>query len=178
MTPSAPDADFVRHLTGCQHWLRAFIRALVPSAEQTDEVLQRTNLVMWKKAHEFTKGTNFRGWACQVARYEVMAFRKEQYRDRHVFSDQLSYLLADEAERHFGVVTDLRDFLRGCLTELSPKHRQLVAERYAPDGSVQSLAEREGRSPDAISAMLYRIRNSLLKCVRRKMALRQGGLHG
>ncbi|MCG8586968.1 MAG: PEP-CTERM sorting domain-containing protein [Pirellulales bacterium] len=30
-----PDAQFVHELTSCQHWLRAFIRSLVPTTSTT-----------------------------------------------------------------------------------------------------------------------------------------------
>ena len=167
-----PDAAFIQHLTGCQHWLRAYLRALLRDAEQADEVLQRTNLVLWEKADEFTPGTNFQAWACQVARYEVLAYRKQQSRDRLVFSEAAITAIGAEAERHMGVLNDLREFLEACLEQLPAKQRRLVAARYRRDGTVQGIAQQQGTSADAISASLYRIRQALLKCIQSKQAAR------
>ncbi len=171
MESNDPQGDFIRELTGAQHWLWAFVRSLVADAEQADEVLQRVNLVLWRKAGDFAAGTSFRAWACEVVRFEVLAFRKERVRDRHVFGDKLVGLLADDAQQHPGVVGDLREALRGCLDHLAPKQRALVIRRYEPGESVQAIARRERRSADAVSASLYRIRQALLECIRRKLAI-------
>ena len=165
----SPNAEFVHELTSCQHWLRAFIRTLVVRADDADEVLQRTNLVLWAKADDFREGTNFTAWACQVARFEVMAFRTQHGRDRHQFGDAVIDAIATDAQQHPGILDDMRDYLKACLEELSPDERQMLGARYADGGSVQAIAEREGRAPAAVSTALYRLRQSLLKCIRRKI---------
>ena len=167
--PMGPDAEFVRELTGCQHWLRAFIRTLLVRADDADEVLQRTNLVLWQKADQFTEGTNFTAWACQVARFEVMAFRTQHGRDRHQFGDEVINVIAEDAQQHPGILEDLRDHLKACLDELTADERRMLSVRYGDGGSVQAIAAREGRAPAAISTALYRLRQSLLKCIRRKI---------
>ncbi len=165
----SPDAKFVKDLTDCQHWLRAFVRTLVWDADDADDVLQRTNLVLWEKADTFREGTSFTAWACQVARFEVMAFRKEHARDRHQFSSELVGVLAQDASEHVAIAEDLRDYLASCLEEKSPEQRKLLHARYANNESVQIIAEREGRTPAAVSTAIYRLRQSLMKCIRRRI---------
>ena len=165
----SPDARFVHELTSCQHWLRAFIRSLVTNTDDADDLLQRTNLVLWEKANDFHEGTSFSAWACQVARFEVLAFRKQHARDRHQFSTELIDLLADDASKHVAIAEDLRDYLESCLEEVLPEQRQLLADRYARGESVQTIADHEGRTPAAVSTALYRLRQSLMKCIRRKI---------
>lgn len=163
------NAEFVRELTGCQHWLRAFVRTLVIRVDDADEVLQRVNLVLWQKADAFHEGTDFAAWARQVARYEVMAFRKERARDRHLFSETLIGLISEEADQHEGVLGDLRDYLKACLEELPGDKRKLIEARYAQGGSVQAISESEGRGATAVSMALLRIRQSLMDCIRSKV---------
>lgn len=164
-----PDAQFVHELTSCQHWLRAFIRSLVERPDDADDVLQRTNLVLWEKSSEFAVGTNFKAWACRVARFEVMAFRKQHVRDRHQFSSELVDLLASDASEHVAILEDLRDYLEACLAETTSEQQRLLAARYTHGESVQSIAEREDRAAASVSTALYRLRQSLMKCIRRKM---------
>jgi RNA polymerase sigma-70 factor (ECF subfamily) len=172
------DAEFVRELTNAQPWLRAFARVLLLNPDDADEVVQRTNMVLWQKAGHFEKGTNFRAWAAQVARLEILAYRREGRRDRLVFSDRLAQTLTDEVEQQLQASDYMPKALQACLSELRPAHRQLIAERYAAGGSVREIAGRQGRTADAVSAMLYRIRNALQKCIRRRLAIEQGGSHG
>jgi RNA polymerase sigma-70 factor (ECF subfamily) len=60
--------------------------------------------------------------------------------------------------------------LKRCLEKLPANQRALVAQRYAPDGSVQDIAAAAGRKVGAISQSLYRIREALLKCVEQTVA--------
>ena len=138
------EPEFIQHLTSCQHWLRTYLRALVTDGELADELLQRTNLVLWEKSGDFRSGTNFNAWACRVARFEVMAYRKQQVRDHRVFSNSAFEAIADEAEKHIGVLQDLRGFLDICLKQLPHEQSQLVAVRYASDGSVQESPSEKG----------------------------------
>ena len=62
-----------------------------------------------------------------------------------------------------------RRALGDCLQRLSPDHRELVAQRYQPDGSVDGMAEQRDSTPKAVSEMLRRIRLGLLACIERKL---------
>ena len=44
-------------------------------------------------------GTNFSAWTFQIARYQVMAFRQRQRRDRHVFDEEAIQAVTREFER-------------------------------------------------------------------------------
>jgi len=169
--------EFIRHLTDSQPWLRAFVRVLLPVAGDVDEVVQRVNVVLWQKADRFQPGTNFRAWAAQVARLESLAYCRERKNDRHAFSVELVQSLAENAERQLAASEEMRVALRTCLKDLRATHRELIKDRYAEDGSVNDIADRTGRTPDAVSAMLYRIKKTLLKCIRGRLALDRGGAH-
>ena len=97
--PEPANEEFIRHLTECQPWLRAFVRAILLAPSDVDEIVQRTNVVLWRKADRFELGTDFRAWASQVARLEVLAYTREQAKDRHAFSPELVQSLADEASQ-------------------------------------------------------------------------------
>ena len=90
--------QFVQQLTACQTMLYAYILMLLPSHDDADDVLQETNLVLWRKADEFVDGTEFGAWACRVAHFQVRAWLRDAQRDRHVFDPELLGSLAGEAE--------------------------------------------------------------------------------
>jgi RNA polymerase sigma-70 factor, ECF subfamily len=165
MAKNAPSELFVRHLTEYQSRLYAYILALLGDPNVVNDVLQDTNVTIWRKADEFDEGSNFGAWASRVAYYEVMAFRKRRSKDRHVFDDALLETMAE----HIGsqcesMEAELRTLHR-CVEKLSKLDQELVSERYGPGGSVRQLAEGRGKSVGAISQALYRIRNELADCV-------------
>jgi RNA polymerase sigma-70 factor (ECF subfamily) len=160
--------QFVQQLIACQRRLYGFILALLADPDQADDVLQETNLVLWRKAEEFTAGTDFGAWACRVAHFQVLAHRRSRQRDRHVFDDALLRDLAGAAvERGSDLDSRLRA-LRRCLARLAPPQRDLLQRRYAGE-PVKTIAAHGGRSAGSISQTLYRLRDALLRCVRREL---------
>ena len=108
-------------------------------------------------------------WALGVARLQVLAFRRDHQRDRHVFDAELLDQLADE----YSAISDVPDVrqraFEDCLNELPPRQRELLSTRYAPGSSVQEMAEHRGQSAGALSVTLSRIRMALANCVKVKL---------
>ena len=59
---------FIGHVMEHQRELYAFILSMLPNLTEADDVLQETNMVLWRKREEFEPGTNFGAWARTVAR--------------------------------------------------------------------------------------------------------------
>ena len=55
--------EFILELTQSQQRLFGFLFKRLADREQAREVLQRTNLVLCRKADSFELGTNFKAWA-------------------------------------------------------------------------------------------------------------------
>jgi RNA polymerase sigma-70 factor (ECF subfamily) len=157
---------FARHEPG----LRSFIRPLVSTWEDCDEVLQQTCLVLWRKFGEFEPGSDFAAWASTVARFEVLKHRRKLARDRLVFSEELLALLADEGAAEFARRERERRALDECVGRLQPLHRELIQRCYAGGTSIKEVAESLGRSATSLYKSLHRIRLSLLACVERALA--------
>jgi RNA polymerase sigma-70 factor (ECF subfamily) len=148
--------------------LRAFLRQLLPTWYDVDEVLQETSLVLWKKFDEFEMGSSFVAWAHVIARYEVLKYRRKKSRDRHIFSDEILELLAEECQSHEEEFSERRLVLKACFTELAAEEQQLLLASYARDLTIKELAEQEGKTPGALYKTLDRLRVRLVKCVNMK----------
>jgi RNA polymerase sigma-70 factor (ECF subfamily) len=163
------DEWFVQLLTSHQNGLFAYLVALLGDLHEASNVLQETNLVLWRKAGEFADETDFVAWSRKVAYFQVLAYLRDRKRDRHLFDEELLAQLscrvepADEDARRLA--------LRSCLAELPDVQRQMIAERYAVGGSVQEMARRAGKSEAAIKMALLRIRQSLLRCISGRLAV-------
>lgn len=164
--------EFIRELTVAQPSLWAYVFSLLPDHVAAQDVLQETNLTLWRKADDYQPGTRFLAWASQAAYFHVLSYRRRVRRDRLVFDDDvLAYLAERQGERMTeGSVTDQLTALRGCLDKLPQPSRQLLEKRYQPGGSVKDLAEADGRTVAAVSQVLYRIRDKLLECIQTTLA--------
>jgi RNA polymerase sigma-70 factor (ECF subfamily) len=158
---------FVRLMAEHQGRLYAYILSLVGDPDRANDVLQETNVVLWRDSREFQPGSNFKAWAFRVAHFQVMAFRQRQIRDRLVFEDDLVEALAFGAREADEVFEARQERLAGCLEKLAPAHREMVRRRYAEGLSVQAIAEDRGMTPNAAMQALFRIRQSLIQCVSR-----------
>ncbi|MBI1374996.1 MAG: sigma-70 family RNA polymerase sigma factor [Phycisphaera sp.] len=159
-------AAFVQNLTRCQPTLYAYIISLLPDHADVDDVLQQANVVLWEKLGEFEPGTNFDAWACRVAYYEVLTARKRAARSKLRFDDDLLGTMAGElAERADGLDTRRRA-LRECLADVPDHQRVLLERRYTDNDPIGDIAASLGRPVKTIYQTLYRLRRTLLDCIR------------
>jgi len=167
--PLDSQENLVALITRHQAALYAYILSLLPDQAKADDVLQETNLVLWRKAAEFDMSKPFMPWACKVAWFQVKAARRDAARDKHVFDSDLVDLLAAEDDSDLEATTELDHALRDCLEELPEDKRELILNRYQPESSVNEMAATRNLSPGALSGQLHRIRLMLENCVEGKL---------
>ena len=63
-------------MTQNQRRIFGYLYTLVPDRHAAEDLLQETSLVICEKFHEFTTGTDFVAWACQIAWWRVRAAQK------------------------------------------------------------------------------------------------------
>jgi RNA polymerase sigma-70 factor (ECF subfamily) len=140
---SSPDRieRYVQRLTDCQTRLYAYILMLLPNHDDAADVLQETNLVLWRKSGEFVEGTEFGAWACRVAYYQVLARLRDSRRDRLVFDPDLLGALSVEAEGLSAEMDDRCRALRLCMVRLAEHERALLRRRYESGWSGRTAAK-------------------------------------
>ena len=169
VTIVAPDAQFVQLFTKYQRRIYLYILFKVPHPFDADEILQETNLVIWRKCDQFQMGTNFLAWACQIATFEVLKFRDRTRRDRLYFSDEFIEQIGEAALDDAEHLEERRNALVACLVKLRDKDRELIQYRYAPGEKGINLARRLGRPANSVYQSLGRIRRTLLECINRRL---------
>ena len=161
---------FVQAITESQSRLYAYILTLLPDHNAASDVLQCTNLILWKKSDQFDVETDFAAWSSSVAYFELLAYRKRKDRDRHIFSSALLKKLAETAADVTHDSQEKAAGLQNCLGKLSNTQLDLVRRRYRPGGSVAATAREMKRTENAVSQALYRIRKQLAQCIERHVA--------
>lgn len=147
----------------------SYILTLVHDWSISEDILQETARVMLMKFNEFESGTNFLAWALCIARYQVMDYQKRQ-NSKVMFDSELVDLLEQEINDCHDVDEQEHDALKQCLKKLNERDKYLIELRYDIGSTVKSIAERVGRSANAVYHSLNRIHCQLLQCVLKTLA--------
>lgn len=163
---------FIRSLTESQSRLYAYLVASLGNYDDAGDVLQKTNIALWRKAREFRTGAEFMPWAVAVARYEVLAFYRDRGRDKHVFSQELALKMLDTTAKLFPEHSPRQDALRECMPGLPAASREMIKLRYNDGATLLQISQKLNRTENAVKFALVRIRKSLAKCIKHRIQLR------
>lgn len=165
-----PSAQFIADITAAQRPLHAFLSSVVWNIADADEVLQETNLALWRKADDYDPTRPFLPWAIGFAQMQVKAWLQRRERVPLVFDDAVIERLATQAAADSPRLDAVRRALADCVHKLSPDHRELIAIRYEPEARVGKIAASRSVAPKALSETLRRIRAKLLACIEKTLA--------
>lgn len=160
---------FVKKFAHYEGDLRRFVRSLMPNWTDADEVVQQTAIVMWRKFDQYDPETSFMKWACVIARFEALAYRRKMARDRLVFREDVLELMADEGVEEINQRDAEHEALTTCLQAVPEAQRQLLTMAYTQGVNVKELAEQAGSTAAAFYMRLNRLRRLLMKCVESKL---------
>jgi RNA polymerase sigma-70 factor (ECF subfamily) len=165
-------AEFVGQVARHQAALHAYIISLMPGLDGVDDVLQETNVVLWEKRTEFESGSNFRAWACAIARFRVMSHRRNlARRGVQMLDEALAEQLAAECEADPEELNGRMHALEHCLGGLNEKERALIDFRYFSGSQLEEFAAQCGRPVGSLRVSLFRIRTALKKCIAGQLTL-------
>jgi len=157
---------FVRH----QQAVLGYVLSMEPNFADAQDIVQEVFLVISRKAHTWSAGTNFLAWACTIARYSTLDFQRKRARRVARLDEDVMDLLyggdtPDEvtSQHHCGL-------LQTCLNRLAPKARELVWLRYHNAQKPEQIADRVGWTPNAVNVALARARTFLRECLEHQLA--------
>jgi len=164
-------ASYVQQLTGCQSRLYAYVYSLLNDAEVARDVLQETNMALWRKAKDYDATRPFLPWAFGVAFHQVRAARTRLGRDRLMFHDERTLETITKAWHADAAAVggDLEIAMDGCLKKLSARHHDVVVRYYKGDESLASIAATLSRTANAVGVMLHRVRQALARCIEKAL---------
>lgn len=168
---SETDSRFLKLFVTNEKALRVYARALVPTWDAVDDVIQEASLVMWRKLDQLDSGENFLPWAKIIVRFEALRSRRKFARDRLVFGEELLSMLATEAEKLEEDALALeKAMLKQCLASFSLPHQQLLLAPYGDSGQIKELAKQSNRTPNSLYKLLGRLRDKLQRCIESEIA--------
>lgn len=169
VTSTDKTEHFVQQLATHQNRLYGYVFSLLGDHSRAADVLQETNIVLWRKIAEFQVDKAFLPWAFAIARFQVLAHLRDKKRDRLLLDAELAEAISGKAERQADQFDEFREALRRCLTTLSANNRDLVERRYFNSMSIADIAQEFDRTASAVKVALLRSRRHLLECIQRRL---------
>ena len=148
-----------------------YILATSRSVSDADDIFQNVALAAMQARAFPAEPSRFLAWCREVARRRVLEFYRNEKRATSPPPELLSRL-SEVAERvdEDSSAAQRRTALTECLQALPGERRELLADRYGDSKvKIDRLAQKYGRSEQAISSLLYRIRTWLADCVEHRL---------
>lgn len=162
--------NFLRLLSRHDPEIRAFIRASIPNPLDVAEIMQNVSVVAWEKFSSLENpDTDFGRWACVVARYEILKFRRSKARDRLVLDEDIVEQMIEEGIEETSSREKWINALEFCLNKLPEHRRELLIRAYSPETSMKELATELKKKPNALYQSLSRMRISLVECIEKNV---------
>ena len=165
---------FVKLLTNNESYLRSFVRKLLTSSSDLDDVMQEISVTLWKKFSSFDPETNFLKWAYVISRFKVYHYYRNKKHDRLQFNEKVLEVIAEEVEEQSELSQRRHQAMQGCIHKLPEAKRNLIIMAYQPNSSMKSLAEKLGKSSAAVYKTVSRLRVLLFDCINSELA-KSGG---
>ena len=128
-------------------------------------MFQETSATLWQKFDEFQPGSNFFAWACRIAYFEVLEFRRRRRRQRLTFNEGLLETLSRDLSERQGICKPAAWRCRIAWNGSRSWIEELVEQRYAGGETILEIAQRTGRPVHALYKAFGRIRRALMKCI-------------
>ena len=153
-----------------QDMLLAYAAFRIPDAALVDEVVQQTFIRAYEQLRDFQTDKDFGVWLRSICRFMILAELKRASRDRQNKDNYQGHLkvrlLGEALERgESGADEDVLRRLKGCMGRLQQTARSLVTLRYQELLKVEEIAGRLGQSATWVATTLFRVRETLRKCI-------------
>jgi len=163
---------FLGLITANYDHLRRYIYTLLPSEEDTKDVLQEVCISISRKFAEYDRSRPFLPWACRFAYLKVLKFHEQQRSRRTVrLPSEVLELLAVTREEEEPVLAERLVALEKCVEKLSEQDRRLIQARYVERASTEHIAASFSQSRRTLFRNLERVRRLLFECISRSVVL-------
>ena len=163
------DDEFTRLFVAAQDKLRGFAFSLTLDQSDADDLMQEAMLAIWERFDDFDPERPFLPWASSFVYRKVLEHRRRFARDSKVLSSEALRILMEEQLAKSAGDRPIREVLDQCLKKLPAFDRELLFWRYSPGTTLQELASKHGRTVNAMSKRLQKVRANVALCVRRNV---------
>ena len=145
--------------------LRALVAMTLSERDDVLDVVQESFVDAWRGLDRFDQSREFGPWLRTICRNRTLKFVRDRLPKRRrelALVDEVLIAAPPAADEHSA---GRLAALHHCLKQLDADHRRLLEQRYADGVEVQALAQALGKSPNAVSMILLRLKTVLQRCV-------------
>lgn len=174
VNPNSSEELFIQQITEKQNQLFAYIYSLVGDHASASDILQESNIVMWRQLSGFD-GQNFDAWAITICKYQVKAFWRDKKRNKLLTDNKLFETVSELAIKESRKLSQNEHTLQECVSELPEHNRKLIEMKYFNKMSFNEIAEQLNKNISALKVSVHRLRKVLQTCIERKLKEEQFG---
>lgn len=149
--------------------LRGMAALCVVGRDDVHDIVQEAFIDAWRGLPRFEAGRPFGPWLRTICRNRIRRFLRDRRAQRSRELAAVDEALALEPEDDPGAERRIAA-LRTCLAGLEAGHRDVILRRYRDDAAVQDIADDLGRTPNAVSMLILRIKSALQRCLGQRLA--------
>jgi RNA polymerase sigma-70 factor (ECF subfamily) len=138
-----------------------FVLRLIRDASKAEDVVSEVFFVVWRQAGRFEYRSEVSTWVLAIARYKAISVMRQ--RQDEPLEDAAVQGIVDEANDSQLALEKkgTAAVLRGCLTKLSAKHREVIDLVYYHEKSVNDVAEIIGVPTNTVKTRLFYARQQM-----------------
>lgn len=177
----APERDaLIKAAFRYQDALRVYAFGFLSDWALAEDVVQDALIVVMNQWKDFAAGTSLFIWVRQIVHNKAMEMRRSRTRQMPLPEEALLLRIGAALDRYLDEhAADLlrlrREALEKCMSRLDARSINLLSGFYARAQSCESIAQRQGRTVNAVRISLHRLRKQLLDCVSRRMPTLETG---
>ena len=157
--------SFLNLMEDNRNRILGYILTMVPNWNDAEDLLHDTMAVILKKKDQFNSGKNFMAWACGIARYEILNFRRKHKDEKLLFDEQVLASIDEYLTDKESKIDRIMQIIKYCVEKLGPTDRNLIQMHYSEELSIKDVSLRMGRSLRGLYRSFARIHGVLLLCV-------------
>ena len=150
--------------------VRVFVLMCVPKYHDAEDIIQETAVAAASDFEHYDRQRSFTAWAIGIARNRVLRHWRTESTTQQILLDDDTLGRVEAAFSKLETDADqTKEALEACLGALAPRARRLIEHRYVEGLRIEQVAVRMGVTAGSVYTQLYRVRQSLAECIRRRI---------
>lgn len=151
----------------------AYVISLVGNYSDSDDIMQDTISVMWRRFEDFEAGSDFVAWGIKIAHYKIMEYRRQQKKQGIIqYNDEIFKELPARAMKSSENLNYQTETLKKCLKKLQRFKEQyftVITLKFFENSSTNDIAKRVGVSIPNVYKLMSRAYGYLLICMKKSV---------
>lgn len=165
MLSTSQQEQFTQLWTQSLPTVACFVHTSVRDRGHAEDLIQEIAMILLRKFVDYDATKPFLPWAMGVAKFAILASKRDFARSRLVFDESLLERISQTLLEVSPAQRDEALYLENCLKKLSPQSSELIRFRYYESLGSREIAKKVGATEVAIRVTLLRIREQLRKCI-------------